>query len=496
MNSAQLQKILVYIADLQDSVEELQGDLKKTKSKLSKNQTILKALWKRQRGTDLSSNDQTMAMVLDKFKSALPGASPMASPENILSAFAQKTIDASAQQRKSQRVSLTIKTKIEKKEEPPQEEQQDEYINQRIAKDFDGKIYYGTINEFWTEGTEPRWHVLYDDDDEEDFGRSSLMKSVLLYTKEKKKDPDANWSPDENEKDIVSTPTPVVKDEPKESFAVPSSQDPSSKDEAPTASSFPNISTADIENETSKLKQTSIDSISDETVNGIKSLSDATANGIESITSQTTSSITKLEELCKKIQGDFSRDLKDETKKGTTDLKAEVKKNTERLLFDAKRNTTKLHTEVKKGTESLKKEIKTTITDLRTEVKKNTVNLRATLSKAEKNISRAEAAAERLSKIANLPTEESKKKKKKTDIDKVFQSEFFKSLLHLPKEEEEAAPKSNWPFDDKPGKASPKTNKKKPNNDVNDFIQNLLNTDTSSAYTPSVSITKKSWPFD
>lgn len=496
MNSAQLQKILVYIADLQDSVEELQDDLKKTKSKLSKNQTILKALWKRQRGTDLSSKDQTMATVMEKFKSALPGASRMASPENILSAFAQKPIDASARQRKSQRVSLTTKTKIEKKEEPPQEEQQDRYINQRIAKDFDGKIYYGTINELWMEGTEPRWHVLYDDDDEEDFGRSSLMKSVLLYKKEKKDDPDPNWTPDENEKDISSTPTPIVEDERKESFVAPSSQDPSSRAESFAASSSPNISTTDIENKISKLTETSIDSMSDETVNGIKSLSDATANGIESITSQTTSSIAKLEELCKKIQGDFSRDLKDETKKSMTNLKTEVKKNTERLLADAKRNTTKLHTEVKKGTESLKKEIKTTITDLRTEVKKNTVNLRATLSKAEKNISKAEAAAERLSKIANLPTEEPKKKKKKVDIDKVFESEFFTSLLHVEPKQEEAAPKSNWPFDDKPVKPSPKTNKKNPKSVENDILTKLFNTDTSPTYTPSMSITKKSWPFD
>ena len=58
------------------------------------------------------------------------------------------------------------------------------FINTRIAKDFDGDIYFGTITECdSSENSSPLWHVKYEDGDEEDFDRKDLKKVQRLYEK-------------------------------------------------------------------------------------------------------------------------------------------------------------------------------------------------------------------------------------------------------------------------------------------------------------------------
>lgn len=71
----------------------------------------------------------------------------------------------------------------------------DLYVTKRIAKDFDGVLYLGTVTRFASslddddddddDGAAPAsdgmWHVQYDDGDEEDYDRTDLNKALALY---------------------------------------------------------------------------------------------------------------------------------------------------------------------------------------------------------------------------------------------------------------------------------------------------------------------------
>ena len=59
----------------------------------------------------------------------------------------------------------------------------DENVGTRIAKEFDGTIYYGTVVEMWKEMKAKRWHVVYDDDDNEDLNKKELAEAKRLYAK-------------------------------------------------------------------------------------------------------------------------------------------------------------------------------------------------------------------------------------------------------------------------------------------------------------------------
>ena len=63
------------------------------------------------------------------------------------------------------------------------------FVRQRIAKDFDGETYYGTVMEY-DDSEEPAfWHIQYDDGDEEDYAKNDLIQALKLYNAVGKEDP-------------------------------------------------------------------------------------------------------------------------------------------------------------------------------------------------------------------------------------------------------------------------------------------------------------------
>jgi len=62
------------------------------------------------------------------------------------------------------------------------------FVRTRIAKDFDGETFYGTIMEYDDSETPAYWHVEYDDGDEEDYSKKDLVRALKYYEKEGKHD--------------------------------------------------------------------------------------------------------------------------------------------------------------------------------------------------------------------------------------------------------------------------------------------------------------------
>jgi hypothetical protein len=60
------------------------------------------------------------------------------------------------------------------------------YIGSRVAKRFDGEVYFGSITQY-NEKTQ-FWHVVYDDNDEEDYDPNDMEEAGILYRKERKSD--------------------------------------------------------------------------------------------------------------------------------------------------------------------------------------------------------------------------------------------------------------------------------------------------------------------
>jgi len=60
------------------------------------------------------------------------------------------------------------------------------YIGARVAKNFDGEIYFGSVTQY-NEKTQ-FWHVIYDDNDEEDYDSNDMEEAGILYRKERKGD--------------------------------------------------------------------------------------------------------------------------------------------------------------------------------------------------------------------------------------------------------------------------------------------------------------------
>eukprot|EP00934_Nitzschia_sp_Nitz4_P001628 Nitzschia sp. Nitz4//scaffold222_size33694//3280//5255//NITZ4_007860-RA/size33694-augustus-gene-0.21-mRNA-1//1//CDS//3329542585//1628//frame0 len=86
------------------------------------------------------------------------------------------------------------KTKKARRSSP--KEKQASYINQRVAKHFpapnssgvlEDELYFGTVSEFKA----GYWHIVYDDDDEEDFDETELKTAILLYDQHRQEDPKA-----------------------------------------------------------------------------------------------------------------------------------------------------------------------------------------------------------------------------------------------------------------------------------------------------------------
>lgn len=65
------------------------------------------------------------------------------------------------------------------------------YVNSRVSKMFGEETYYGTITKYIAAPTakdDHLWHVLYDDDDSEDFDAKDLKKALALYKQKCKGD--------------------------------------------------------------------------------------------------------------------------------------------------------------------------------------------------------------------------------------------------------------------------------------------------------------------
>ena len=63
------------------------------------------------------------------------------------------------------------------------------FIRQRVAKDFDGENFYGTVMEYDDSDEPAFWHVQYDDGDEEDYSKKDLIQALKLYEQVGKSDP-------------------------------------------------------------------------------------------------------------------------------------------------------------------------------------------------------------------------------------------------------------------------------------------------------------------
>eukprot|EP00594_Rhizosolenia_setigera_P012803 CAMPEP_0178973692 /NCGR_PEP_ID=MMETSP0789-20121207/21894_1 /TAXON_ID=3005 /ORGANISM="Rhizosolenia setigera, Strain CCMP 1694" /LENGTH=452 /DNA_ID=CAMNT_0020661647 /DNA_START=530 /DNA_END=1888 /DNA_ORIENTATION=- len=60
-------------------------------------------------------------------------------------------------------------------------------VEKRIAKYFEGSLYFGTVVKFLTKAQ--LWHIVYDDGDQEEFDEKDMKKALDLYESEKASDP-------------------------------------------------------------------------------------------------------------------------------------------------------------------------------------------------------------------------------------------------------------------------------------------------------------------
>jgi len=52
----------------------------------------------------------------------------------------------------------------------------DDHINKRVAKDFDGMMYHGSVDKY--DSVHKLWHIRYDDNDDEDMNELELLKVI------------------------------------------------------------------------------------------------------------------------------------------------------------------------------------------------------------------------------------------------------------------------------------------------------------------------------
>jgi len=65
-----------------------------------------------------------------------------------------------------------------------------DHVGKRVTKKFGKKNFYGEVKEKWTndKDSSERWHVKYDDGDEEDFNEKELANALKRYEKSKRFD--------------------------------------------------------------------------------------------------------------------------------------------------------------------------------------------------------------------------------------------------------------------------------------------------------------------
>ena len=129
------------------------------------------------------------------------------------------------------------------------------YIGARVAKRFDGDVYFGSVTQYNEKSH--FWHVVYDDDDEEDYDPNDLEVAGILYRKERKGDDPKNSRgaqqryfrknkqkkahPPPKKKKKVEKPKPArpKKKAKKDSYASLPTQPPPSRPKSPIVESLP-----------------------------------------------------------------------------------------------------------------------------------------------------------------------------------------------------------------------------------------------------------------
>ena len=84
------------------------------------------------------------------------------------------------------------------------------YVNKRIAKEFDdGKIYRGTVTKYTaaTERDGGLWHIVYEDDDEEDLNLDELQAALKLFESEEAKTNGVHVAPLPAETSVAAPPS-------------------------------------------------------------------------------------------------------------------------------------------------------------------------------------------------------------------------------------------------------------------------------------------------
>jgi hypothetical protein len=66
----------------------------------------------------------------------------------------------------------------------------EDYVGDRVAKDFDGQVFFGKVGEVWfdDEMGANLWRIEYDDGDVEDLAIDDFIELLDLYEKEKDND--------------------------------------------------------------------------------------------------------------------------------------------------------------------------------------------------------------------------------------------------------------------------------------------------------------------
>jgi hypothetical protein len=137
---------------------------------------------------------------LDKAKSRDGTISSVfTSPEKSLAGNAKpKPVEKTRIEKKTTTALTTAKKSDGKRgrealEQGPKSRDPKEFLGRRVAKFFGKDIFFGTINFISSEDKgDVWWHVLYDDNDEEDLDYRQLKIAILLYEQHEGKDRNPN----------------------------------------------------------------------------------------------------------------------------------------------------------------------------------------------------------------------------------------------------------------------------------------------------------------
>lgn len=133
------------------------------------------------RETDASSNKKQKGLETDDTATNPNGTEPIQDTARQVAKGDEKPIKRKNPEDKSAKEvhSEAKKRKNTESGQSTQENGNEQYIGCRVAKYFDGHIFFGTV-EIHTDGY---WHVKYDDSDREDFDNADLKRALELYRK-------------------------------------------------------------------------------------------------------------------------------------------------------------------------------------------------------------------------------------------------------------------------------------------------------------------------